>query len=94
MSKQLKCVDCGPIEEAFFDGYSVGDTLLEGVIFRITVNGEELQVQPKSSRDDSYLKTLNKKKWIKAVREAVSTDGFDEMECSKCKNSGGFVTWE
>lgn len=93
--KQLTCTKCGPVEEAFFDGYRVGDTLLEDVMFRITQKGNKLIATPKTDDDDKYLDNLNKKKWIREVATSAMEEDQD-MECPKCgrQPDEGFVLWE
>lgn len=58
------------LDTAIFDGYPVGDRLLEGVRF-ITkiVNGKlEATIHPE---DESYFSTLNTEYWLKKVNEYV-----------------------
>lgn len=70
--------DPTPIPEAFFDGYSVGDTLLEGVIFRCTIVGDKIAVRV---TDDcaKYFSGLNEAKWLKEVSEAVNDPDCDSF---------------
>lgn len=70
--------DPTPITEAFVDGYSVGDTLLEGVIFRCTIVGDKIAVKV---TDDcaKYFSGLNETKWLKAVSEEVNDPDFDSF---------------
>lgn len=66
------------LDTAVFDGYVVGDRILEGVKF-ITkiVNGKlEATIYPE---DESYFSTLNTKYWLEKVNEYVQDyDVFTE----------------
>ena len=58
------------LDTAIFDGYVVGDRILEGVRF-ITkiVNGKlEVTIHPE---DESYFSTLNTDYWLKKVNEYI-----------------------
>ncbi len=67
-----------PITEAFFDGYSVGDTLLEGVMFRCTIVGDMISVRVVDSCAD-YFSRLNETKWLKEVSLAVNDPNCDSF---------------
>jgi hypothetical protein len=58
------------IDTAFFDGYSVGDRLLEGVKFitKIVEGKLEVTIHPE---DEEFLSTLNAKLWLKRVTDYV-----------------------
>ena len=78
-----KCDKCGIVDCVLFDGYTVDDRLLEGVMFEcrhdekrhINVNG----VQKCFAK---YFSDLNEKKWLKEVEEVVQD--YDILSCSKC----------
>ena len=77
----LGCEDCGenlPYVEV--DGYIVGDTLLEGVIFYFFPN-RSVKVR---DEDAKYVETLNKRLWLKRIQEHVLS-GPDDTMCPKCK---------
>lgn len=60
-----------------FDGYAVGDRLLEGVMFEVMFDEATLKVasvQPFSASDDSYLNQLNKALWLTAVEQFVNEE--------------------
>lgn len=60
-----------------FDGYVVGDRLLEGVLFRVEVDEIALKVvsvTPKTRSDDTYLDDLNKTKWLKEVENFINEE--------------------
>lgn len=58
------------LDTAIFDGYVVGDRILEGVRFIAKiVNGKlEATIHPE---DESYFSTLNTKYWSKKVNEYI-----------------------
>ena len=53
------------------DGYGVGDRLLEGLKFDVTVDmdtGKVVTVAPKPGGDAKYFEQLNKEMWIERLR--------------------------
>lgn len=70
--------DPTPIPVAFFDGYSVGDTLLEGCMFECTINGDLIEVKVTDSCA-KYFEGLNTKKWLKEVSLAVNDPDCDSF---------------
>ena len=58
------------LDTALFDGYPVGDRLLEGVMFIVNiVNGKlEATIHPD---DEGYFSTLNTKLWLKKVTDYI-----------------------
>jgi uncharacterized protein (UPF0212 family) len=79
----MKCPKCGEIECGLLDGYLVGDTLLEGVMFEIrNINGKpDVKVEDESKE---YFEELNSKKWLDAVK--YSLKDMDSLTCPKCKS--------
>lgn len=67
-----------PIPVAFFDGYSVGDTLLEGVMFQCTIIGDKIAVKVTDSCA-KYFEGLNTTKWLKEVSLAVNDPDCDSF---------------
>ena len=69
------------VNVAYFSGYSFGDRLLEGVMFKATVNDNgSLSVEVCDSSKD-YMRGLNGNKWIKEAYEyAAGNDVFSETE--------------
>lgn len=69
------------VKTAYFDGYSFGDRLLEGVWFKATIQEDgTLEVEP-CKKSESYLATLNRNYWIKeALQYAEGNDLFSECE--------------
>ncbi len=60
--------NAGPVKSALLDGYSFGDRILEGVIFRVTID-ENGEVQVKEEEPDHpYNEVLNMKKWLKKAK--------------------------
>jgi hypothetical protein len=84
--------DCGPIDFVIIDGYDIGDRVLEGVMFKVWCENEEVKIAPVdkvkgeykeiSWEEDNYLCTLNKECWMKsAIRYAKR---LDIAYCPKC----------
>ena len=68
--------DPTPIDVAYMDGYSVGDTLLEGCMFECTVKGDIVEVKVTDSCA-VYFERLNTKKWLKEVADEANDPEFD-----------------
>ena len=82
---QLTCADCGPIEYALLDGYLVGDRLLEGVKFKVSIKSGKVIAQPAASDDAEYMRRMNKRRWLKEAAEFAANS--DSMECPNCNES-------
>ena len=88
MNNNFKCHNCGDIDYVLLDGYSVGDRLLEGVMFEIRRDGQGYKINV-SAEDANYFSDLNEQKWLaKILKYASSTD---YVTCPKC--SSGDVDW-
>ena len=71
----------GAFYQAMFDGYSVGDTLLEGITFIATVNEDHSMSVEVDSKDVEYFSDFNEKKWLKAALDfAENTDVFKSLD--------------
>jgi hypothetical protein len=79
----MKCQKCGEIEYGLLDGYLVGNTLLEGVMFEIKNTNGKPDVKVK---DDSkeYFEELNSKRWLNAVKDSLKDMEF--LTCPECKS--------
>ena len=82
MKKQFKGFDYEDgriVKVAYFSGYPFGDRLLEGVMFKATIQDDgsmKVEVTPESA---DYLRGLNAKKWLKeALEYAQGNDLFSE----------------
>ncbi len=76
---------CGEIDYVLFDGYSFGDRILEGVMFKAYYEDNELKVDPVDDWDkDTYLKGLNKEHWMKLALSHAKD--LDIAQCPKCGN--------
>lgn len=66
------------------DGYTVGDRLLEGVMFNALIEQTggkyKLKSLVVSERSKSYFNELNTKKWLKEMREYVEGELESEGE--------------
>lgn len=91
---KMICSECGPVDKAHFDGYAIGDRLLEGVMF--TVKPGETVSAELDSDGEIYFKSqgIAKKKWLpEAVRYVTSDDGAESLVCTNC-NEPGLIFWE
>lgn len=60
-----------------FDGFPVGNKLLEDVNFLVVFDEltcKVASVEPWSVADDKYLDDLNKDKWIKAIEDFINDE--------------------
>jgi len=76
------CENGCKIDHVLFDGYPVGDRMLEGVMFECRKNehGEwQVNISPKYA---SYFEDLNQAKWLKAVKDALPEN--DYFQCPSC----------
>jgi hypothetical protein len=65
------------LDTAIFDGYGVGDRILEGVKFIVKI--EDGKLHPTIHPDDAeYFSTLNQKYWMDRVTEYVQDDDVFE----------------
>lgn len=64
---------------AYIDGYSVGDTLLEGCMFECRIVGDKIEVKV---TDDcaKYFSGLNQEMWLKEISEFVNSDDCDTFQ--------------
>lgn len=70
-----------PRKQAKLDGYSVGERLLEGMHFLLTINDDgRLSVEtPQSAKD--YMSKLNEERWLKqALDYAKDNDFFEGLD--------------
>jgi hypothetical protein len=61
------------IEKAYIDGYAVGDRILEGVWFEVTIVKNKFVVKP-TAESSHYFNGLNKKQWLKAIADHCETN--------------------
>jgi hypothetical protein len=87
MKKNLKfkCDKHGELEYVLIDGYSFGDTLLEGVMFEIRIFKGKMKAKVESGAEE-YMENLNERKWIKAAEASAIEE--EEFLCPKC---GGHI---
>lgn len=67
------------VKVAYFNGYDFGDTLLEGVSFKATIDDNGHMSVAFTNPDGGYEQGLNQKKWLKeALAFAEENDMFFE----------------
>jgi hypothetical protein len=70
-----------PTKQAWFDGYSIGDRLLEGVKFICTVLDDGTLSVEVHERHRSYVSDLNEEKWLtRALDYAMKNHMFTGMD--------------
>lgn len=88
MPKAIKCPGCGTITKTLkFNGYSVGDRLLEGVIFVVKVedNGNP-KVIGVDKASKAYFSQLNEARWITEAQDYVDCMVDDVFAgCPNCE---------
>ena len=77
----FNCEKCGLIEYAIFDGYAVGEKLLEGVGFKIEIVNDHFKASI-FPHNEYYFRGLNKKYWIEKVEDFIYK--YDFVECPNC----------
>jgi hypothetical protein len=74
--------DHGVVSEALFDGYDVGDRLLEGVMFRVQVIDDKVVCLGVQESQADYMKKFSKEqisKWHSAIECRVVDWGGDML---------------
>lgn len=79
----MRCEKCGQADYVLIDGYWFGDTLLEGVMFRVSKRGGRwvAVVDPK---DADYLADIGPAKWTREAKEYANSKALDVAYCPKC----------
>lgn len=67
--------------EAYFDGYPVGDRLLEGVAFKCVIHPDKHLTVETAEDARAYMEDLNERRWLEAVLNYVvrKADWFYEL---------------
>ncbi len=94
---KLFCEDCGELDYILLDGYTIGDRVLEGVMFVFILKKGNVVLADKcvfydnkftTWKQDSYLRTLNDKYWLKQIKSVSSPDPeIDLFQCPICNDS-------
>ena len=75
--KHFETVSGKIVKTAEFDGYSIADRLLEGLMFQITVQEDGTLKASVKDKDKDYFSDFNQEKWLKiAVDYAYKNDIF------------------
>ena len=82
---KLSCDQCGPLTYALCDGYAIGDTLLEGVMFEIRVTTADRVIASVQEKDRPYFQQqrLNRPRWEKDMAEHAAAT--DTLTCPMCQ---------
>ncbi len=65
---------------ALINGYTFGDRLMEGVMFKVNTKGEFIGFNNKHT--ENYMKQFNMELWKKRCEETAKT--YDIFECPDC----------
>jgi len=80
-----------------FDGYSIGDSLLEGVFFLADIIDGELQEKSVRVRRDcaAYFENLNTEKWLAAALVGIKTYDIYALHSTnqQVEDQGGDELW-
>lgn len=78
---------CGEITHVIFDGYSFGDRMLEGVMFKASLNDNEVVVDTVEDwNTHPYLIGLNRDHWVKEAERHIK-----DLDIATCPNCGNDV---
>jgi hypothetical protein len=84
----------GEVEQAAVDGYSFGDTQLEGVMFICEIQDDSVVCVGVEKDAEQYMKTLNRAHWIEqATVFARQNDIFYEVHPLTGKVDGSKEVW-
>ncbi len=93
MTKKLWCVkEKKEIPYALYNGYGVGDTLLEDVHFKVSLDKDgnfEVIINPE---DTDYFEQFNTEFWYKKIRKVLNESLIDnsiddELFCENCNSN-------
>lgn len=89
--RQLSCKKCGNVRHVLVDGIVIGDRLLEGVMFQVSITKTgELEVIAEAE-DVDYLKRFDSEYIFREIRRYVEESTCPIGECLHCKEE---VTFE
>lgn len=82
----IKDSGCGEIDYYLMDGYSFGDRILEGVMFKVfyDIVGDLCVDTVESWDENGYLAGLNKEYWLEMVLSYAKNN--DIGTCLNCEN--------
>jgi len=83
--KDLKCDTCGNLTYALCDGYAIGDTLLEGILFEIRLTNHGNVLASVQEKDLPYFRSqrIDRAQWEKDMAEHASVT--DTLTCPMCE---------
>lgn len=77
-----QCPKCkANVDAVYFDGYAFGDRLLEGVMFKLTKEGEVYFKDDPAT--DAYVQQLNTEYWLTAAVDWIEDN--DIADCVYCQ---------
>jgi hypothetical protein len=85
--KQFICDKCGPVDAMMFNGYTIAERLLEGVMIKLTYDeNNKIQASLNDPDDDAYCHKLNMKMHFKEAVELAESGDLDDAICCECQN--------
>lgn len=89
---QFNCISCGKLDFVLFNGYSVGDRLLEDVMFRVRVDDQRKYSVDVSLGSRAYFAQFNEQVWLDKVLSYV-TNRSDFLACPTCNDDVSVDPW-
>lgn len=84
---KLVCDGCGTVEGVEIDGYDFGDTIVEGVMFIVTVTHDGKMLDAEMPLD-GYTEQLNKPYWEDRCMDFVFDQVADDEPLGMCECGG------
>lgn len=78
---RIVCSVCGELTEALYDGFGIGDQLLESVMFVVKVVENKLRTDSVGDVSRSYFDELDTEKWLRLCNKALETERGEGLNC-------------
>lgn len=94
---KFNCVKHGPIDYILLNGYSIGDRLLEDVMFQVTVEvfpdesfSYRVIIDPDS---EGYFSQFNQEMWLERAGDSVLRGDFLQCSVIGCREDVAVDPW-
>ena len=85
---KFDCDKCGNITHVTFDGYHIGERLLEGVIFHAHIKKDKIEMS--ADKDSTgYFSSFDQKKWLKEA--LIFVTNTDIVQCGICGQDAAVI---
>jgi Zn finger protein HypA/HybF involved in hydrogenase expression len=85
--KKFICDKCGEVDAIMFNGYTIAERLLEGVMIKLTYDEDNnIQASLYSPADDAFCHKLNMQMHFKEAVELAESGDLDNSICCICQN--------